>query len=86
MGWHRPDEDSRADYERDARIDAPDCPAGDFDEPPLRMQPNISSAMECAVAVKNEPNFEKAARLIEDFARAEAAAERMDAVRAGAGR
>ncbi len=75
MGWSRPDEDYRADYERDLRK---------HDDGPAA--PSISLSMECVIAVKAEPNYEKAARLIEDFARAEAAAERLDAVRAGAGR
>lgn len=84
MGWHRPDEDSRADYEHDLAKHEPR--PGEKDYVPHRLDAPVSPAMQCAVAVKNEPNFEKAARLIVDFARAEAAAERMDAVRAGAGR
>lgn len=76
MGWHSRDESERADYEHD-------LDKHDFD--PLPARP-ISLAMQVVIAVKATDNMETCARLIEDFARAEAAAERMDAVRAGAGR
>jgi hypothetical protein len=78
MGWHSRDESERADYEHDQRKNwSPDIP--------LRLEPSpLSTAMDIALIVRGMTNLVEAAKLIEAYADAKAAATRMDAVRAGA--
>lgn len=77
MGWSRNDEDFRADHYRDERKHEPrpgdrgfSAPSG---EVPVRLAPDISEAMQVAILVKGEPNFAKAANLIEQYAKTIAA-------------
>ena len=81
MGWSRPNEDERADYERDLR-------KHDSGDPiPLRLKPGpLSTAMDIALIVRGMNNLVEAGKLIDQYADWKAAGERMDAVRAGAGR
>lgn len=76
MGWSRSDEDYRADHYRDhAKHD---------DTPPLYAQsPRVSGALEVAILVKAVP-LQAAADLIEAYADAKAAEQRLEAVAAGA--
>lgn len=60
MGYSRPDEEFRADHERDHRKH--DRPAHRFDRP-------ISTAMDIAVCVRGLKNITDAAALIEQYAR-----------------
>ncbi len=84
MGWSSPNEESRADYDRDARRDAPDYPDGDFNERPRLAAPS-PQALECALFIKRaEVDLTLAAQLIEEFANHRDDARRMEAVRAGA--
>jgi hypothetical protein len=56
-------------------------------EPMTRLDPApLDLAVECAIAVRNCPNIHAAAGLIEAYCEAKNAAERLDAVAAGAGR
>lgn len=75
MGWSRPDEDYRADHYRDERK---------HDTLPHRLDPLFSLAMDVAIAVKDAPNLHVAAGLIDAYADAKAAQQRLDAVAAGA--
>lgn len=73
MGWHRPDEDSRADYERDSRKSwsADQFPAR-FEEPPIESPAQI--AWMCQHSTTN-----KGADLIEAYARSQIARASLDA-------
>lgn len=84
MGWHRPDEDYRADHHRDhAKHDRGFSAPGN--EPPARFHPPISEALEVAILVKcSSTTLPQAAELIELYARNLAAQQRLDAVAAGA--
>jgi len=67
--------DAHWDHERDLR-------KHDFDpHPPL---PPISTAMDIALCVRGMDNLPAAAALIEQYAATKAAADRLDAVAAGA--
>lgn len=50
----------------------------DPDPLPLRLQPNISPALEVAIAVKGTDNFTNAASLIDQYARTQAVAVPLD--------
>ena len=52
--------------------------------PTDRLTPQISPAVEVAIAVKGMKNITEAAALIEQYAATKAAADRLDAVAAGA--
>lgn len=75
MGWSRPDEECRADYERDLH-------KHDFE--PLKPTPH-STAMDIAMFVQRM-SLVDGGKLIQQWAGWQADAERGDAVRAGAGR
>ena len=71
MGWHRSDEDYRADHYRDT--------LKHDDSPPLYAQsPRVSGALEVAILAKAVP-LQQAADLIEAYARSESAAARVEA-------
>lgn len=83
MGWHRPDEDSRADNERDLAKHEPR--PGEKDYVPHRLDVEIPTAVDIAFMVKALPLM-KGAEVIEQYLKETADRARMDAVRAGAGR
>ncbi len=73
MGWNRPDEDYRADHERDYR-------KHDTDPLPIRLEPApITGALEVAILAQ-AVSLTKAADLIERYAQCVAAGARLDAV------
>lgn len=81
MGWSRPDEEFRADYLHDQRKH------DTGDDIPLRLEPGpLSTAMDIALIVQRMTNLAEAGKLIDQYADWKAAGERLDAVRAGAGR
>ncbi len=81
MGWSKPHESERADYLHDLRKH------NDGLDIPLRLEPGPhSTAMDIALIVQRMTNLVEAGKLIDQYADTKAAAERMDAVRAGAGR
>jgi hypothetical protein len=60
MGWSRPDEEFRADHDRDER-------KNDF--PPIdRLERPLSTAEDICALVKLTPNFANAAKLIDQYA------------------
>lgn len=74
MGWSRHDEEFRADYERDQRKGwEPQSNDGD-------------AFLKCAHDVRMATNTHAAAGIIQAFFVAEKLRERLEAVRAGAGR
>lgn len=76
MGWSRSDEDYRADHYRDERKHEPRPGEPDF---PLRLETApITGALEIAILVQAIP-LERAAELIEAYARSQAAAARLEA-------
>jgi len=83
MGWSRSDEEFRADHDRDERKH--EWRPGDKPSPrPDLPQPSLL-AIETALMVRHEGiKLELAAQLIEEYARAEAARIRLEAVAAGA--
>lgn len=82
MGWSRPDEDFRADHERDHRKNFIEDDAGPI---ALRLQPRLlSTAMDVALIVRGLSNLQEAGKLIDAYADAKAAEIRLDAVAAGA--
>lgn len=82
MGWSRPDEDFRADYEREHRKNFIE---EDGEPIALRLQPKLlSTAMDVALIVRGMSNLQDAGKLIDAYADAKAAEKRLDAVAAGA--
>lgn len=76
-------DDQRSDHARDLRKHDPR--PGERDYTPLRLQPSpIDGAMQVAIEVKNTKNIFAAAALIEAYCAAQRAADRLDAVAAGA--
>lgn len=75
MGYNRRDEDWQADRFRDERK---------HDRLPSRLSPPLSTAMDIALCVRGMDNLNAAAALIEQYADTKAAADRLDAVAAGA--
>jgi hypothetical protein len=75
MGWSSPDEDFRADYERRLRAEWTRSLSDDND-----------AFLKCAHDVRRATNDHAAAGIIQAFFRAEQDRERLEAVRAGAGR
>lgn len=74
MGWSRPDEEYRADYERDHR-------KHDHDEVPLRLTPaKMPTALEVALIVKGLADPTKGAELIEQYARTVASEKEIETV------
>ena len=81
MGWSRPHESERADYDRDNLRDAPDYPGGDFEEPGKpehRLTLPIATALEIAVLVKGMADVRACAGLIEQYAQTVASAARLE--------
>jgi len=80
--WHdRRFTDAHWDHERDLRKHEP----RPTDRIPLRLETApLSTAMDIALCVRGMDNLQAAAALIEQFAAAQAAADRLDAVAAGA--
>lgn len=63
MGWHRSDEDSRADHYRDERKHEPRR-----DDPPHRLDRKISTAEDIALCVRALRSLPEGAALIEQYA------------------
>lgn len=63
MGWHRSDEDARADHYRDERKHEPRP-----DDPPHRLDRKISTAEDIALCVRALRNLSEGAALIEQYA------------------
>lgn len=76
MGFSRPDEEYRADYERDHRKHG---------RRPHRLDRKISTAIDIALLCRSMDNVEDAAALIDLYAANRASEARMEAVAAGAG-
>lgn len=76
MGWSRPDEDFRADHDRDSRKH--DWRPGDAPELATRLDRPITTAMDIVVLVKAMPSYLDAAKLIEQYAGMVAAGARVD--------
>lgn len=98
MGWHRSDEDYRADHYRDHAKQEPrpgdrgftDSDVlgkynGPADPLPLHIQsPPLSTSMDLVICVRGMKNLQDAAALIDRFIEAKATEQRLDAVAAGA--
>lgn len=78
MGWHRPDEESRADHYRDTRKHEP-LPC----DPPLCVQRDLSPAEDVIAFIKQTDNYAECVEALEDFAASERERIRLDAVAAG---
>jgi hypothetical protein len=74
---YAPTQEQRWDHARDLR-------KHDTDPLPIRLAPDISPAMQIAILVKGEKNYELAAALIDAYADDKAAQQRLEAVAAGA--
>ena len=81
MSYHDRFTDNYREHERDLRHDEPRA----SDPIPLRFQPKpLSTAHDVAILVRNLKSVDDAAALIERYADAKAAEQRLDAVAAGA--